>query len=70
MIKLGFLMSQKLYESMKMRVEHVMEKGKINDEYIRSHEECQVFKQWTHKFTIANHPTIIQVGIINHIMQN
>ncbi|KAG8659031.1 cellulose synthase-like protein G3 [Manihot esculenta] len=57
---------KKLYESMKMRVEHVMEKGKINDEYIRSHEECQVFKQWTHKFTIANHPTIIQVILANN----
>lgn len=34
-----------MYESMKIRVEHVMEKGKIEDEYITSDEERQIFNQ-------------------------
>lgn len=52
-----------MYESMKARVEHVMEKGAIEDEYITSDEEHKIFNQWTHKFTIQNHPNVIQVCI-------
>lgn len=40
-----------------------MEKGKIEDEYITSDEERQIFNQQTLKFTIRNHLTIIQVCI-------
>ncbi|KAF2316151.1 hypothetical protein GH714_041489 [Hevea brasiliensis] len=55
-----------MYESMKMRVEHVVEKGKIGDEYITSDEERQAFNQWTHNFTSQDHPTVIQVLLANN----
>ncbi|OAY56352.2 cellulose synthase-like protein G3 [Manihot esculenta] len=55
-----------MYESMKARVEHVMEKGAIEDEYITSDEEHKIFNQWTHKFTIQNHPNVIQILIANN----
>ncbi|KAJ9148098.1 hypothetical protein P3X46_030192 [Hevea brasiliensis] len=55
-----------MYENMKMRVEHVVEKGKIGDEYITSDEERQAFNQWTHNFTSQNHPTVIQVLLANN----
>ncbi|KAF2318135.1 hypothetical protein GH714_041488 [Hevea brasiliensis] len=51
-----------MYESMKMRVEHDVEKGKISDEYITGDEERQAFNRWTHNFTSQDHPTVIQMG--------
>lgn len=54
-----------MYESMKGRVETVVERGKVEDEYITCDEERQVFSKWTDQFTRQNHPTVIQVYIIN-----
>ncbi|KAG8375135.1 hypothetical protein BUALT_Bualt10G0068900 [Buddleja alternifolia] len=51
-----------MYESMKIKVENVVERGKISDEYISSEEERQILSQyWTNDFTRQNHPSVIQV---------
>ncbi|KAJ4867583.1 Cellulose synthase-like protein G1 [Raphanus sativus] len=50
-----------LYEDMKSRVEHVVDSGKVETEYITCDHFRGVFDLWTHKFTRQEHPTIIQV---------
>lgn len=51
-----------MYESMKMKVESVVAKGKVSDEYISSEEESQILNQYrTKDFSKQNHPPIIQV---------
>ncbi|XP_044485758.1 cellulose synthase-like protein G2 [Mangifera indica] len=50
-----------LYESMKFRVEHVVETGKVSDEYINGDEEREASKKWTDGFIREDHPTVIQV---------
>ena len=49
-----------MYDSMKIRVENVVERGKVGDEYI-TREESKAFLKWTHGSTRQSHPTIIQV---------
>ena len=48
---------------MKVRVEHVVETGKVDDEYITSDQDRQAFSKCTTTdgFTRENHPTVIQV---------
>lgn len=56
---------QKKYDSMKARVESVVEKGKVRDEYISNEKQHQVLSQyWTKDFTRQNHPSVIQVYLI------
>lgn len=50
-----------MYERMKSRIENVVEKGKVTDEYITSEQERQAFSKWTHEFTRQEHPSVIQV---------
>ncbi|XVF51281.1 hypothetical protein PTKIN_Ptkin04bG0172400 [Pterospermum kingtungense] len=51
-----------MYESMKVKVERVLETGKVGDEYIISDQDRQAFGKWnTDRFTRQNHPTVIQV---------
>ncbi|MBA0713690.1 hypothetical protein Golax_012709 [Gossypium laxum] len=50
-----------MYEDMKMKVEHVMDKDKITDEYISDEQRRQVFNKWIKGFTRLNHPTVIQI---------
>ncbi|CAI0408766.1 unnamed protein product [Linum tenue] len=51
-----------MYESMKHKVEHVVETGKVDDQYIDGPKEQEAFGKWTHHhFTKQNHPTFIQV---------
>ncbi|KAK8324007.1 hypothetical protein V6Z11_A12G274800 [Gossypium hirsutum] len=51
-----------MYETMKMSVEHVVETGKISEEYNTSDDVRQAFSQWSiDGFTRQNHPTVIQV---------
>ncbi|KAL3834920.1 hypothetical protein ACJIZ3_009656 [Penstemon smallii] len=50
-----------LYENMKTRVENVVERGNIPDEYKMNEEEAEIFGKRTKGFTIENHPAIIQV---------
>ncbi|CAI0408771.1 unnamed protein product [Linum tenue] len=53
---------QNMYESMKHKVEHVVETGKVDDQYIDGPKEQEAFGKWTHHhFTKQNHPTFIQV---------
>ncbi|KAG2680818.1 hypothetical protein I3760_11G115800 [Carya illinoinensis] len=69
---------QKMYESMKERVEEVLEKGKVGEEYITELER-KAFGKWTnYGFTHQDHPTVIQVlldsgknkDMTNHLMPN
>ncbi|KAL0312428.1 UNVERIFIED_CONTAM: Cellulose synthase-like protein G3 [Sesamum radiatum] len=51
-----------MYESMKMKVEAAVERGKVKEEYISSEEERQLLSQYrTQDFTRQNHPSLIQV---------
>ncbi|XVF12937.1 hypothetical protein REPUB_Repub08aG0163000 [Reevesia pubescens] len=51
-----------MYDSMKVRVENVVEAGKVGDEYITNDQDRQAFSKWnTDGFTRQNHPTVIQV---------
>ncbi|KAF2298020.1 hypothetical protein GH714_007016 [Hevea brasiliensis] len=55
-----------MYEIMKMKVKHVVERGKISDDHVTSDEERKAFNQWTHKCTSQNHPTVIQILLANN----
>ncbi|XP_028117505.1 cellulose synthase-like protein G3 isoform X2 [Camellia sinensis] len=51
-----------MYESMKARVENVVERGKVGDEYITNQQQREAFNKWTSQgFTRQDHPTVIQV---------
>ncbi|KAL6959707.1 hypothetical protein U1Q18_039860 [Sarracenia purpurea var. burkii] len=50
-----------MYESMKVRVENVVNRGRVGDEYVTSEQERQIYNKWTKEFTRRDHPTIIQV---------
>lgn len=50
-----------MYESMKVKVEHVVESGKVSDENITGDREREAFSKWTDNFTRHDHPTVIQV---------
>lgn len=49
---------KKLYDDMKVRVEKVLESGKVE---IDDENMSQMFSKWTKNFTSKNHPTVIQV---------
>ncbi|CAI9093443.1 OLC1v1028945C1 [Oldenlandia corymbosa var. corymbosa] len=50
------------YESMKKKIESVMKKGKVTDEYLTGEEEHEAFSQWKQGiFTRQQHPSVIQV---------
>ncbi|CAI9093441.1 OLC1v1028943C2 [Oldenlandia corymbosa var. corymbosa] len=51
-----------MYEKMRTKIESVMEKGKVTDEYITSGEEHEAFTIWKQgSFTRQQHPSVIQV---------
>ncbi|KAJ6703426.1 hypothetical protein OIU85_029388 [Salix viminalis] len=50
-----------MYESMKVKVEHVLERGTVGDQYITSDQEREAFNQWSSNFTRQDHPAVIQV---------
>ncbi|KAK8658270.1 hypothetical protein V6N13_036479 [Hibiscus sabdariffa] len=51
-----------MYESMRMKVEHVVGIGKVGDEYITSDEDRQAFSKWSSDgFSRQNHPAVIQI---------
>ncbi|KAJ0048492.1 hypothetical protein Pint_14894 [Pistacia integerrima] len=54
-----------LYESMKSRVEHVVETGNVSDKYVNGDEEREAFSKWNDGFTRQDHPTVIQVFLEN-----
>lgn len=49
---------QMMYEDMKSRVEKVVERGFVDDEYKIS---AEAFKKWNQGFTTKDHPAIVQV---------
>ncbi|CAN1779048.1 Cellulose synthase-like protein G3 [Linum perenne] len=51
-----------MYVNMKLKVEHVLERGKVDEQFINDIEENRIFDKWTDKFTKQNHPSIIQVS--------
>ncbi|CAI0441711.1 unnamed protein product [Linum tenue] len=67
-----------MYESMKHKVEHVVEAGKVDDQFIDGPKEQEAFGKWSDKFTKHNHPTFIQVlldskndkDVDGHVMPN
>ncbi|XP_039166803.1 cellulose synthase-like protein G3 [Eucalyptus grandis] len=54
-----------MYESMKERVKHVVEKGKVAEEYIIEDRERRALSKWTDEFTHQNHPAVIEVLLDN-----
>lgn len=58
-----------MYESMKERVENVVDSGKVTDDYITNAQEREAFNKWTQDFTRQDHPTVIQVYYFNPIFQ-
>ncbi|KAK9926345.1 hypothetical protein M0R45_023582 [Rubus argutus] len=52
---------KKMYQGMKVRVDNVIERGKVDSEYITGERESQVFSKWSDGFIRQDHPTIIQV---------
>ncbi|GMJ00456.1 cellulose synthase like G3, ARABIDOPSIS THALIANA CELLULOSE SYNTHASE-LIKE G3 [Hibiscus trionum] len=51
-----------MYESIKMKVEHIVGKGEVSEEYITGDEERKAFRKWSSDgFSRQNHPAVIQV---------
>lgn len=50
-----------MYKNLKVKVEHVVDKGEISDEYVTDDQQRQAFNKWTNGFTRTDHPTVIQV---------
>ncbi|CAK7335761.1 unnamed protein product [Dovyalis caffra] len=50
-----------MYESMKVKIEHALERGKVHDQYITGDQEWEIFNKWTDDFTRQDHPAVIQV---------
>ncbi|KAJ6415024.1 hypothetical protein OIU84_003925 [Salix udensis] len=46
---------------MKVKVEHVLERGTVGDQYITSDQEREAFNKWSSNFTRQDHPAVIQV---------
>ena len=57
-----------MYESMKVRLENVLERGKVDEEYITSELERRALSKWTDEFTCRDHSTIIQVCFIKGLL--
>ncbi|KAL0546964.1 hypothetical protein IC582_016883 [Cucumis melo] len=53
-----------MYEEMKRKVEDVIEKGEVGDEFIHGEEERLTFNKWTKSFTPQSHPTIIKICVL------
>lgn len=52
---------------MKARVENVLERGKVGEEYITEELQRRALSKWTDgSFTRQDHPTVIQVICIIH----
>lgn len=52
-----------MYRGMKVRVDNVIERSKVDGEYITGEGESQVFSKWKDGFIRQDHPTIIQVHV-------
>lgn len=57
---------KKMYENMRHRIEHVLEEGKVDKNELADDEEREAIKKWSQaKFTRKDHPTVIQVILVN-----
>ncbi|KAL5718708.1 hypothetical protein ACHQM5_011585 [Ranunculus cassubicifolius] len=71
-------MIKTMYGTMKAKVESVVERGGVCDEYITSEFESQAFNKWGTGFTRQEHPTVIEVlldsnnnkDVIGHSLPN
>ncbi|XP_075671691.1 cellulose synthase-like protein G3 isoform X1 [Castanea sativa] len=54
-----------MYESMKIKVDNVLERGKVDDDYIIGEKERPAFTKWTNEFTRQDHSPVIQVLLDN-----
>ncbi|KAL3742953.1 hypothetical protein ACJRO7_018282 [Eucalyptus globulus] len=54
-----------MYENMKVRVKHVVERGKVGEECIIGDRERRAFGKWTDEFTSQNHPAVIEILLDN-----
>ncbi|KAM1736610.1 hypothetical protein ACFX12_014951 [Malus domestica] len=67
-----------MYQGMKVKVNNVIERGKVDQEYLTGKREIQAFNKWTDGFTRQDHPAVIQVlldnskdrDITGHLMSN
>ncbi|CAK7335767.1 unnamed protein product [Dovyalis caffra] len=50
-----------MYENIKVKIEHALERGKVDDQYITRDREREAFNKWTDNFTRQDHPAVIQV---------
>ncbi|RZC81979.1 hypothetical protein C5167_044568 [Papaver somniferum] len=50
-----------MYETMKMKVESVVDRGCVGDEHIKTDKQREAFNWWAHGFTRQGHPTVVQV---------
>ncbi|KAG9448222.1 hypothetical protein H6P81_014350 [Aristolochia fimbriata] len=50
-----------MYESMRDKIEGVVEKGRVSKELLENDHEQQLFSHWKTGFTQQDHPTILQV---------
>lgn len=53
---------QEMYEDMKTRVEDVVNKGYVGDEYKPSAPAAKAFGKWKNDFTTLNHPAVVEVS--------
>lgn len=56
-----------MYESVKARIEHVVETGRVDEDYINNDQEHELFEKLSHGFIRQDHPTVIQVWIYIYI---
>ncbi|RZC81948.1 hypothetical protein C5167_044535 [Papaver somniferum] len=50
-----------MYETMKMKVESVVDRECVGDEHIKTDKQREAFNRWAHGFTCQDHPTVVQV---------
>lgn len=51
-------MAQDIYLGLKVKVNNVIERGKLGHEHITGEGESQAFRKWTDEFTRQDHPTV------------
>ncbi|GAB2298194.1 hypothetical protein Dimus_032266 [Dionaea muscipula] len=55
---------KEMYENMRIKIENVLGKGKVDEEYLGSVDQRQAINKWSHDFTGQDHPTLIQVLLV------
>lgn len=55
-----------MYENMKRRVEDVVEKGCISDDYKTSVSAAKAFGKWGEDFTPLDHQAVVEVKLYDH----